>query len=118
MDATLSRDQRLHQTRGGSGLIPAVLDTKSRVLDLGRRARFHNQSQRLALTVQHGGCITEHCDSPPAWAQIHHPIPWSEGGPTDLTGIPLCPPHHHLAHDNRYEMTPTPDGKVTFHRRT
>jgi hypothetical protein len=30
----------------------------------------------------------------------------------------LCPHHHHLAHDTRYDMRRLPDGKVSFHKRT
>ena len=30
----------------------------------------------------------------------------------------LCPRHHTLAHDDRYQMKNAPGGKVTFTRRT
>ncbi len=101
-----------------AGVIPAVLGSRSRVLDLGRRVRFHSDAQRLALSVQHAGCVAELCDRPPAWCEIHHRVPWSEGGATDLTGVPLCARHHHHAHDPGYEVTYLPTGKVSFHRRT
>lgn len=101
-----------------AGVIPAVLGSRSRVLDLGRRVRFHNDAQRLALSVQHAGCVADLCDRPPAWCEIHHRVPWSEGGATDLTGVPLCARHHHHAHDPGYEMTYLSTGKVAFHRRT
>jgi hypothetical protein len=48
---------------------------------------------------------------------MHHPEPWSRGGGTNRDGRLLCPRHHTLAHDPRYEMTLHPNGKVTFHRR-
>jgi hypothetical protein len=30
----------------------------------------------------------------------------------------LCPHHHRLAHDSRYDMHYLPDGKVSFHKRS
>ena len=49
---------------------------------------------------------------------MHHPTAWSEGGPTNSDGIPLCPWDHRRAHDQRYDMTQLPTGKYTFHMRT
>ncbi len=39
---------------------------KSQVLDLGRSTRFHTNAQRIALTIEQGGCTAEGCDAPPA----------------------------------------------------
>jgi hypothetical protein len=102
----------------GAGIIPAVLGGKSCVLDLGRKARYYNQHQRIALALRDQGCTTEGCDRPPALCHAHHDIPWSEGGPTDLNhGRLLCGHHHRRIHDHRYQATHHPDGTVTFHRR-
>ncbi len=102
-----------------AGIIPAVLGGASQVLDLGRKNRFHNQPQRIALALEQGGCTALGCDWPPGMCQAHHDIPWHLGGHTNLThGRLLCPRHHTLAHDTRYQMTRQPDGKVTFTRRT
>ncbi len=82
-----------------AGIIPAVLDSKSRVLDLGRKVRFHTESQRLALAI-----TQKHCQSPgctvPAWlCHVHHTKPWSRGGHTNLDDAELqCPRHHTLIH--------------------
>ena len=101
-----------------AGIIPAVLGSKSQVLDLGRKTRFHTEPQRIALAIEQGGCTAEGCDWPPGMCNAHHDQPWSEGGTTDLkNGRLLCPRHHTLAHDVRYEMTTQPTGKVSFHRR-
>jgi hypothetical protein len=102
-----------------AGIIPAVLGGPSQVLDLGRKTRFHTEPQRIALALQQGGCTAEGCDWPPGMCQVHHDIPWSKGGPTDLKhGRLLCPHHHARAHDPAYNMTKLPEGKVRFHRRT
>jgi hypothetical protein len=102
-----------------AGIIPAVLNGKGEVLDLGRRQRFFNKPQRIALGIRDGGCTAEGCDYPPALCHAHHDDPWSRGGSSDLNrGRLLCPKHHTLAHDPTYELTHHPNGKISFHRRT
>lgn len=102
-----------------AGIIPAVLGSRSQVLDLGRRTRFHTESQRIALMLRDGGCATAGCDWPPGMCHAHHPTPWSRGGGTSVdNGILLCPRHHALAHDHRYQLKADKHGKVTFSRRT
>ncbi len=91
-----------------AGVIPAVLDGQSKVLDLGRKRRFHSEAQRIALGIEQGGCTAGGCERPPGLCHVHHDEPWSRGGPTNLTtGRLLCPRHHALAHRT-----------TDFHRRT
>ncbi len=97
-----------------AGVIPAVLDGQSKVLDLGRKRRFHSEAQRIVATLEQGGCTAEGCDRPPGMSHLHHPTPWSQGGGTNRDGRLLCPRHHTLAHDLRYQMTVHPTGKVSF----
>ncbi len=92
-----------------AGVIPAVLGGDSQVLDLGRTRRFHTPAQRLAISLRHHGCATRDCDWPPGLCHLHHPHPWGHGGATNSDGIPLCPRHHHHAHDPRYTTTIHPD---------
>ena len=99
-------------------IIPAVLDGKSQVLDLGRAKRFYTEAQRIAKTIEAGGCEVEGCDAPPGMTHMHHPERWADGGQTNRDGIMICPPHHTRAHDTRYQMTRQPSGKIAFHRRT
>ena len=99
-----------------SRILPAVLGSKSQVLDLGRSKRLYQPPQRLKALIEHRGCAVEGCDRP--GTHMHHPTAWSQGGPTNSDGIPLCPWDHRRAHDQRYDMTQLPTGKYTFHRRT
>ena len=101
-----------------AGIIPAVLGGKSQVLDLGRKKRFYTEAQRIAKTIEAGGCEAEGCDEPPGRTHMHHPERWADGGETNRDAIMLCPPHHSRAHDQRYNMTKLPTGKYSFHRRT
>src|SRR5262245_55085605 len=83
-----------------AGVIPAVLGTRSEVLDLGRKHRTHNRAQRLAMALQQGGlCNIGDCERPASWADAHHRHPWSQGGPTSTqNGELICPRHHTLVH--------------------
>jgi hypothetical protein len=102
-----------------AGLVPMVLGGASRPLDVGRSRRLFIPAQRRALDVRDGGCTAEGCGLPPQACHAHHDEPWAAGGPTDLAqGRLLCPRHHRLAHDRRYEMSAGSDRMVTFHRRT
>ena len=102
-----------------AGIIPVVLGGASEPLDVGRTHRFHTKAQRTAMGLRDGGCTAVGCDRPPAACHAHHDIAWSRGGRTDLkTGRLLCPRHHTLAHDARYQLKAGPNGKVTFSRRT
>jgi hypothetical protein len=103
----------------GAGLVPAVLGTRSEVLDLGRTSRLFKLPQRRAMSLRDGGCTAEGCGMPPVACHAHHELSWSREGPTDLdNGRLLCPRHHRLAHDRRYDVRRLAGGRVAFHRRT
>ncbi|MDF9717391.1 DUF222 domain-containing protein [Nocardioides sp. ChNu-153] len=99
-------------------LVPAVLGTRSEVLDLGRASRFHSRPQRIAMILRDGGCTAEDCDAPPHWCEAHHDDPWSRGGGTSVTrGRLLCWRHHRVAHDPTYLTETLGTGKLRFTRR-
>ena len=101
-----------------AGIVPAVLGTKSQPLDLGLKARLFSKAQRVALGLRDGGCTTRGCETSASGCHAHHDQPWSRRGPTNLTnGRLLCPRHHRLAHDARYDMRVHADNKVGFTRR-
>ena len=101
-------------------IIPAVLDGKSEVLDLGRSSRLFKPAQRKAMIIRDRECRAEGCTIPAAWCEAHHwGRPWARGGRTDLEdGVLLCNWHHHRAHDTRYDSSRMPNGDVRFSRRT
>jgi hypothetical protein len=102
-----------------AGIIPAVLGSPSQPLDLGRKSRFHTEPQRIAITLRDRGCATVGCDWPPGMCHVHHRKPWGARGATSVAdGVLLCPRHHTLAHDSRFQLKTDKHGKVTFARRT
>ncbi len=116
-----------------SGIIPAVLGTKSQVLDLGRKNRFSSPTQRILKTLQAGGCEAEGGDAPPGRCQLHHPTHWADGGNTNPRrphhDLPLAPPpsaRHPLrldqTADRQRRIPPTdigrgPDGSLVAEER-
>jgi len=78
-------------------IIPAVLGTAGQPLDCGVRYRVFTEHQRLMIALRDGGCAVEGCTAPPSHSEVHHLVPWEQGGPTDIAnGLMLCPWHHHL----------------------
>ena len=101
-----------------AGIVPAVLNGASQVLDLGRRTRLHTSTQRTALALRDRGCTAEGCDWPPALCHAHHDVAWSKGGSTSVeNGRLLCPRHHARVHDPGYATESRPGGKIAFSRR-
>jgi len=102
----------------GAAILPAVLDSRSVALDLGRESRLFSQAQRIAVSLRHDTCATDGCQRAFAWCELHHRQPWSHGGKTDLAeAIPLCHWHHQRIHDHAYHHTQMPDGSLRFHPR-
>jgi hypothetical protein len=122
--ATLDTGERISASEARrlaceAGIIPAVLGSGSQPLDLGRKTRFHTEPQRIALMLRDRGCAAARCDWPPGMCHTHHRTPWSRGGKTSVdNGILLCPRHHTLAHDTRYQLRADKHGKVAFTRLT
>jgi len=101
-----------------AGILPLVLSGDSVPLDLGRERRLFTRHQALALSASHDTCAAQDCERPFAWCELHHLVPWSEGGPTDLDfAVPLCGHHHRRIHDPLYHHHVHPDGSITFEHR-
>ncbi|TFD48034.1 HNH endonuclease [Cryobacterium sp. Hh11] len=46
-----------------------------------------------------GGCIIPGCTIPARWTEVHHVLPWHEGGLTNIdNGTLPGPSHHHVIH--------------------
>lgn len=87
--------RRLRYALGDAELVPVRVTRSGGVLDLGRSRRLANRSQRLALSARDGGCCFPDCDRPASWTEVHHVIPWQEGGSTDIDNLCLVCRFHH-----------------------
>ncbi len=73
------------------------------VLDVGRKTRTIPPAIRRALEVRDGGCRFPGCGL--RFADGHHIIPWSLGGPTCLSNLVLlCPHHHRCVHEGGFTV--------------
>jgi hypothetical protein len=98
-------------------IIPVVLGSRGEALAVGRSQRLATPAQRAALRAMHRTCIGSTCTVPFDACQIHHVIPWDQGGRTDLENLaPLCSRDHHLVHEGGWTLSMTPDRIATWTR--
>ncbi|MFT2816204.1 DUF222 domain-containing protein [Leifsonia sp. A12D58] len=82
-----------------------VFSDNNEVLYLGRVERIFNRQQRRAMAARDGGCAIPGCDTPPAWTEAHHVIPWQSNGKTDINnGVLLCWYHHHSLETSGWQI--------------
>ncbi|MGH9055489.1 MAG: HNH endonuclease [Acidimicrobiales bacterium] len=84
-------------------------------LALGRRTRVWSVAQRRAIAVRdRGRCRFPGCER--RHVDIHHLLPWEDGGSTDITnGLLACPRHHTLLHRG-FHAAGDANRTVTFRR--
>ncbi|MEQ4520705.1 DUF222 domain-containing protein, partial [Pseudarthrobacter sp. B907] len=88
-------------------IIPVLLGSKGRVLDIGRTTRVFPPHIRKAITARDRGCAFPGCTIPAPWCEAHHIDYWSRGGSTSTdNGTLLCSHHHHLIHKEEWTIEP------------
>jgi len=96
-----------------AAVIPVVLDGAGQPLDVGRATRTIPEGIRRAVTARDGGCAR--CGQPPSWCEVHHVIPWEDGGPTSVANcVLLCRSCHRLVHHAGWDVR-LPDGIPEFY---
>ncbi|WP_457972420.1 DUF222 domain-containing protein [Arthrobacter sp. D1-17] len=86
-------------------IIPILLGSEGRILDIGRTTRVFPPHIRKALTARDQGCAFPNCTIPAPWCEAHHTTYWSHGGPTNTdNGVLLCTHHHHLIHKEHWQI--------------
>ena len=97
-------------------IIPAVLGTRSELLDLGHAHRLAKPGLATALELRDKTCTYPGCRIPAAWTDKHHITHWANGGPTTKGNMCcLCRHHHTVVHRHGHIATVTPYG-VTWTR--
>ena len=87
------------------GVQPVTITVRGKIIELGVTDRCFTAQQRRAITLRDGGCIIPGCQSPAAWAEIHHVIPAALGGPTEVSnGVTLCWFHHRTLHRSDWQI--------------
>ena len=72
----------------------ALLSPNGAVLRLGRTQRLASATQKRALIARDAGCVIPGCVVTADACQVHHVVPWTEGGPTDLDNLALLCVRH------------------------
>ena len=99
-----------------ANLTRVVFGPDSQPLDVGRTKRLVTPALRIAVMARDLHCVFPGCDRPASWCDVHHLIPWSEGGPTSLDNLVLlCRHHHTLIHEGGWRIEGTP-GHLDFYR--
>lgn len=103
---------QLRQLACNARILPAVLGSKSQILDVGREQRLHTPAQRKALAHRDGGCAFPSCERPPGWCETHHITSWANGGDTTIeNGVLLCGYHHRHIHNSNWRIETNPRDK-------
>jgi hypothetical protein len=90
-------------------IIPAVLGTQGRVLDIGRTNRLVTAGIWLALVFRDRHCAFPGCTRLPIACDAHHIVHWADGGPTSLENLVLlCRKHHTLTHQTPWQVQLNP----------
>lgn len=126
---TVFVDEKGAETEGGNGIGTRVIDkvactaaiemiktTGGRPLAMGHRSRIIPPALRRFILHRDGGCTADGCISRYR-LEVHHKIPWSQGGPTDPGNLlTLCWFHHHVVvHGFGFEIDDTlGPGRIRF----
>jgi len=98
-----------------TGTLAGPPATISLPLDIGRTSNVVPPHLRRAVARRDRRCRFPGCDRRPRACQVHHLVPWSEGGETSLCNCCLVCPFHHLIviHQWGWRLTLNPDGTTT-----
>lgn len=88
-----------------AGILPIVMGGASQPLDLGQRRRFFSRAQKRAISARDRGCANPGCSMPPHRSEVHHIVPFSQGGKTDIgNGLLLCIRCHTAFHAGHFTI--------------
>lgn len=94
---------------------PAMDDCGGVTVGVGRTTRKIPAWLRRLVEGRDKGCRFPGCRRK-RWLEIHHLLPWSLGGPTNLDNlISLCGFHHRLIHAERWTLVGNPNHEVRFY---
>ena len=97
--------RRVKETICSGGAQKIIVGDNGDVLYLGDTVRCFTPKQRAAIAARDGGCIIPGCTIPARWTEVHHVLPWEQGGPTNIeNGTLLCWFHHHTINTNGWKI--------------
>ncbi len=95
-------------------IVVAVDDDVGHTMYEGRARRFPTDAQRREVMRRDRQCRFPGCTNV-TFANVHHIVPWSRGGRTDLGNLVLvCLHHHHLLHGRGWTMSGDANEELTL----
>ncbi|WP_420638008.1 DUF222 domain-containing protein [Candidatus Poriferisocius sp.] len=102
IDGTPIEIEELRRLACDADIIPSIFGSDGQPLYLGRTQRAPNQAQRMALFARDQHCVD--CGLAAQACDIHHILPWEQGGPTNIDNLVLlCPKCHRRAHRHDHQ---------------
>jgi hypothetical protein len=90
-------------------------DHSARPLYLGRSKRLATVDHRIVCYARDRGCTKPNCFEPGYHSEVHHALPWSQGGPTDADNLYFgCGCDHMMATEGKYTTTVTEGGRIAW----
>lgn len=90
-------------------------DHSARPLYLGRAKRLATADHRIVCYARDRGCTKPNCFEPGYHCEVHHALPWSQGGPTDADNLFFgCGCDHTMATEGTYTTIVTEDGRIAW----
>jgi hypothetical protein len=87
------------------GFVPILFGPNNEVLRVGDKQRAFSPAMSKAIAARDGGCIIPGCDIPAYWCELHHVVPYSRGGTTEvMNGVSLCYRHHHSIETSGWQI--------------
>jgi hypothetical protein len=94
-----------NQTACAGGVQRVLFDDHGAITAIGTTGRIFTPAQRRAIILRDRHCLIPGCDVRSEWCEIHHVIPYAQGGPTHTdNGVPLCWWHHRTIDSNDWEI--------------
>jgi len=97
--------REVEQFIDAGGYRKVALNDEGAVVGVGSPERCFTAVQGMGIAARDGErCFVPGCTTPHTALQIHHVIPWREGGPTNTSdGILLCYWHHRRVDDGPWQ---------------
>ena len=99
------------------GVLQPVWETDAVPVSVGRASRIVPARTRRLVLARDQGCRFPGCQVSGGHVEVHHLVPWRNGGATDMDNlVTLCDFHHDRHHEGAFSMTGSPSrpGQLQF----
>jgi hypothetical protein len=92
----------------------AIDDAFGHTMAEGYEKRLPTPAQRREIIRRDRTCRFPGCSNT-VFTNVHHILPWAQGGKTDLPNLVLlCNHHHHVVHEGKWQLTGDANGELKF----